>query len=291
MPGLGGIGGNLLPFGVLLLLLLRLLPYATPRRPQSSLPSHPALTAAMLTVLPPSCTLTDESLQELLSSSRESGANTTTSSAEAFYLIVFSSTLPALSTWQSQAPAPASAQDAPLDESQLATLKEGLWCPDCRAALQAVLSVFLPSALPAGTGTANAQAIEESEPRALLVQVSREQWKDRTDGGHAYRRRYDVQSVPTILKWLGVSTSGGRGRYRWRQRELIRVIPFLLFCCTCTLTCAHDRARRLADWWTTIVRMWTRSVLWYRAEGGHDWYAPPHATNLPAFPSMSSWCR
>lgn len=150
----------------------------------------------MLTVLPPSCTLTDESLQELLSSGSSDTAGSTASPSEACYLIFFSSTLPALPSRDGE-------EGLPLRESDLASLKEGLWCPDCRAALQPVLSVFQPGALPPATATA--EEVEEPRTRALLVQVSREQWKDRSDGGHFYRKRYDVQSVPTILKWLGVS--------------------------------------------------------------------------------------
>ncbi|PWN17865.1 hypothetical protein BCV69DRAFT_315249 [Microstroma glucosiphilum] len=172
----------------------------------------------MLTILPPSFTLTDDSLQELLLSS-SSSSKSWSAREEACYLIFFSGTLPVLpgshtasiaGQKEEEEEEEEEAQGDPLSESQLTSLKEGLWCPDCRAALLAVLSIFSPGSLAATTASSTSTSTSTTtgaasavEARALLLQVSREQWKDRTDGGHVYRKRYDVQSVPTVLKWIG----------------------------------------------------------------------------------------
>lgn len=66
------------------------------------------------------------------------------------------------------------------------------WCPDCRAALPSIEEMFK----------------ENSNLDALLLDVTRQEWKDETNL-HEFRTRYDVQSVPTIVKWQNVSGLAG----------------------------------------------------------------------------------
>ncbi|PWO00717.1 hypothetical protein FA09DRAFT_327446 [Tilletiopsis washingtonensis] len=61
------------------------------------------------------------------------------------------------------------------------------WCPDCVAALPAIHAVFGKD-----SGAAGAEA--------ELLTVGREEWKNKQNP-HAWRSEYNVQGVPTIIKW------------------------------------------------------------------------------------------